>query len=75
VRGLEALAFCRQVAPGSDLGHGWSIRPRVWLFFVIIRLCGVIGGSILCLLQLDVGLSSGQDFAYPSDIMRQKVLV
>jgi len=42
---------------------------------VIARLLGVIGESLHCLLQLNVGLSSGQDLFHPSDIVLQVVLI
>jgi len=32
VRGMEALTSCRQVAPGSNLGHGWRIRAETLTF-------------------------------------------
>ena len=42
---------------------------------VIARLCGVIGGSLHYIFQLDVGLSLRQDFAHLSDIVLQEVIV
>jgi len=35
----------------------------------------VVGGNLHCLLQLDVKLCSGENLAYPSDIVLKEVFV
>ena len=49
----------RQVTPGSNLGMGESFVRRLGFSSIFTMLSRVINESPHCLLQLDVGLSSG----------------
>ena len=71
VRGLKELASYRQVALCSNLGHG---RLRLQLSFLIARLRRVIGGSLHCFFQVDVGLSSWQNLSHLGNIVLKEML-
>ena len=52
-----------------------SFTSGVRLCSIIPWLCGEVGGSLHCLLQLDIRLSLGKVFAHLGDVMLQEVLV
>ena len=55
------------------MGMGGGFMQRLILSSVITRLCRVVEESLYCLLQLDVNLCSGENLAYPSDVVLQEV--
>ena len=69
-----AFASRKRVAPYSGLGE-W-----LWLYFAaslaaVTALGGVVVNESHRFLQLDIGLSSGQNLAHPSDIVLKDVFV
>ena len=73
-RESETSASWRRVAPILVGGMDRNFTLRVHLLSVIAALEGVVDGTFHSLLQLDIGLGSGQDFTHSSNALLQQCL-
>ena len=68
-RRLRVLASCEQDAPVPIWRVVRSFARRLRLSSAIAWLCGVVGGSLHRLFELDVELDTGKNLAHLGDVV------